>query len=797
GALASTSATMLWDTDENSNSKLHYGPEETMEFTEEVGEMVQTHSVSINGLVDGWHYYYKVESCDERGNCAESSVDDFVAGSDYEPPFITTNIPEYYNEIGLDFDVETEAFADVKVYVSDILSRSSNAGDDGEVHFDNIMLKSILPVNVVKVEAIDAAENSAFEEYNVYLDFEAPELVIQTNVSEVIKQGSFSVQGYVNEQSTVSFYIEQEPFSFNAPGKVEGLYLEPIDIGFIEFSWNRSDSNDFDEYLVYREDVGLIGIAPTELFTDTNIVAGQTYNYWVSALDYDCLEGEYSDKLIVKALEAVESAEVEEEIEPVVPECRQKKPILQIETSGSFNEQLSLREGNNKLIIVAEDIYGNSVNVSYDSLYDSLPPTFNSINLDQISPSYNQQITISGNLSEPCTLVVSVNGKNVSSGQTDESGLFSIDVKLDKENPVPDGSGDVGWYNEVKIIATDRGGNIIEDGDTIDFMMCGSSNPLFGIIPKSLSPTELTPRLLYEGMGQITFELELQWLGYGDEPVVSNSAVNKLYLSMEQEKHYDSDILNIMNIPTSRNPGEQSIAVILDIGKIDPTTTDKNWSIYDIEKNISKRHSGYCFTHADLMSGGLDGIEGPGCIRVPLDIEIKYPTEDYERNPIVGIQKECLFVDVLIQPAVDIGDSIPRGMLEGMIKMLDPMIETIDKILKPIRQVSTWLMYGCLGMRVVHLGTKAAEWFSCKALLVDSLMEELDLDGISSCSDCEIESDGSVTCEKSECSSCVSARLNTLSVEKAMHLICDRVTCNSIPSFSTYAQNQEDYSFTA
>ncbi|MCK5107959.1 MAG: hypothetical protein KAQ83_04495, partial [Nanoarchaeota archaeon] len=414
--LSETGATIAWDTDENSNSKIYYSPDETLGEEESKSDLVKEHGISINGLVDGWHYYYKVESCDARGNCMESSVDDFVAGSDYEPPFIEANVPEYYNEVGLDFDVETEAYADVKVYVNDLISRSSNAGENGEVHFDNIILKSILPVNLVKVEAVDAAGNSASQEFNVYLDFEAPELVIQTNVSEVIKQGSFSIQGYVTEQSTVSFYVEQEPFSFSSPGKVNGLFLEKVEDGFIEFSWNKSTANDLDEYLIYREDVGLIGIAGTELFIDTNVIAGETYTYWVSALDYDCLEGEYSSELIVKTLEeqgfpkefeGIGNAPVED-LEQVVPECRQKIPILQIETSGSFNEQLSLREGNNKLIIVAEDIYGNSVNVSYDSLYDSQPPVFNSINLGAISPSYNQQVRVSGNLSEPCLLEVYV-----------------------------------------------------------------------------------------------------------------------------------------------------------------------------------------------------------------------------------------------------------------------------------------------------------------------------------------------------------------------------------------------------
>jgi subtilisin family serine protease len=78
--ITNSSALILWDTDEPSNSKVYYGT--TPSFVpggsySSPSKYVMSHSIQINGQ-PGTFYYYKVSSCDVAGNCAESLTYNFT-----------------------------------------------------------------------------------------------------------------------------------------------------------------------------------------------------------------------------------------------------------------------------------------------------------------------------------------------------------------------------------------------------------------------------------------------------------------------------------------------------------------------------------------------------------------------------------------------------------------------------------------------------------------------------------------------------------------------------------------------
>jgi len=69
-----TTATITWSTNENSNSKVYYGTTSSLGSERNDASMTSSHSIGLTGLNSNTTYYYKVNSCDASGNCANSST---------------------------------------------------------------------------------------------------------------------------------------------------------------------------------------------------------------------------------------------------------------------------------------------------------------------------------------------------------------------------------------------------------------------------------------------------------------------------------------------------------------------------------------------------------------------------------------------------------------------------------------------------------------------------------------------------------------------------------------------------
>ncbi len=69
-----TSATISWDTNEDSTSEVYYGTSDDYGSSETGGALTSNHEIVISGLSSGTTYHYQVKSEDEAGNLA-SSID--------------------------------------------------------------------------------------------------------------------------------------------------------------------------------------------------------------------------------------------------------------------------------------------------------------------------------------------------------------------------------------------------------------------------------------------------------------------------------------------------------------------------------------------------------------------------------------------------------------------------------------------------------------------------------------------------------------------------------------------------
>jgi len=86
----SGSCVITWTTNEASTSRVRFGLTDAlgMELTD--ADLVTGHSVTLTGLAPSTKYYYRVESCDARGNCSSSEILSFnTKAADTTPPTIT------------------------------------------------------------------------------------------------------------------------------------------------------------------------------------------------------------------------------------------------------------------------------------------------------------------------------------------------------------------------------------------------------------------------------------------------------------------------------------------------------------------------------------------------------------------------------------------------------------------------------------------------------------------------------------------------------------------------------------
>lgn len=98
---ASTSVVITWDTDEDSETGIAYGPYELYGDTFSSTTLTQSHSVTLHDLVPCSKYYYQVTATDESNNVATSTSDTFITtGCSAEAGILQTNLENIDNSSG-------------------------------------------------------------------------------------------------------------------------------------------------------------------------------------------------------------------------------------------------------------------------------------------------------------------------------------------------------------------------------------------------------------------------------------------------------------------------------------------------------------------------------------------------------------------------------------------------------------------------------------------------------------------------------------------------------------------------
>lgn len=90
--ITASSATIVWDTDDNSNSTVDYGTTLSLGNISSDSSLTTSHSVALNNLNPNTIYYYNVTSCNSGGYCSTSGSYNFTTLFDIIPPAPITNL---------------------------------------------------------------------------------------------------------------------------------------------------------------------------------------------------------------------------------------------------------------------------------------------------------------------------------------------------------------------------------------------------------------------------------------------------------------------------------------------------------------------------------------------------------------------------------------------------------------------------------------------------------------------------------------------------------------------------------
>ncbi len=843
--LQDTSASLSWQTDEASSSRVNYGT--SQDFQPENSILILKrlikHNATLNNLTNNTKYFYSITACDSNLNCANSTIKEFTTGEDTSPVFVNFSLPKYWNQAGIEIPGNTKSFSTVKLYSNGLLNRFVKTDIRGIFNFKNVKLKP--GVNTITLEAKDKLGNQINKTLNTTVDLISPDISLVIPAKS--KENRMILSGTVSKKARIQFFVDSSSDNI-PPGQVKAIKNGTITDSSTTIKWGSVSDPDIRGYIIYRSDLGPIAFvsesATQSTTQSTNQLTNQlttqsinqyddaqfepstNYIYQVSAIDRHCNLGPRSPELRLKTHANATKGKSSAAVKIELPDCFTAQK--EFESEGSFTVELALQEGNNNVKVIATDAAGNTDKVEGAIWVDTKAPTILENNLVKITPTYTLDINVVGKVDEQALVNIYLNDeeKPSFSGKTDDQGNFNIPVMLDRKidssfditrNRPFTNTGTPGtapgavsassgidlssvFTTNIKIIAVDNTGLSSNPvSSPVEFKICGQGGDWI-IQPTEIFPKELVPRFIIDGVAQVGFTLNLSWAGAGQEQrIKSIRSLVRQDLSPQEREKWDVDWVQISQ-PT--NPDFKRLkATYVQLQVRQPNTANPgNKTLLQREQELAEHNKKNCKL-------------GVGCVRVPLIIEIDYdqpnayylpqilpnPSDVSSSNSAVSgpnsitpvsrsyTQKQCLDLEVVIQPRIP-PKFLPKGMLEAMVKLLDGVIGGIDGILKILEPATKFVLVGCLLSWVVLFFKKATEFTSCSGSALGGGTD------FAQCScpkgECKKVKNNQVTSEKDDnCQVCYDAKKSTLEWQINSQWLCDRVFCPAVPSINKYARD--------
>jgi hypothetical protein len=497
--------------------------------------------------------------------------------------------------------------------------------------------------------------------------------------------------------------------------------------------------------------------------------------------------------------------------------------------AGTFSITVPLDEGNNKVLIVFTDTFGQKFEFYREIFVDSEAPRILEHNLAELSPAYSSIVKIKGRVSKPnidvriyvnpkalkfqCSRGIDLDGdgqpnnatncedtdefvtvrsdaqgfferevslfgvtgaffsnlgvQNIPNIQTTASGNFS-NTLLDNQQGFGAAFSTVGEH-KVRIVAIDRVGQSDEAEGIIIQAACGRGSGEWVMTIGEMHPAAIQPDHVFNGIAQISFSARLDFTG----PVGKESVeVVQATVRPQVRSAYDQAELSPQELLSS-----SSCRVYPPTGIYDEIYVVCNLNSWPPERFRN-------------MTRAYEMLEEYRSLDFPLQLEFSYSYTDRSGQVQQNFHKECLDVSVLVDRRLS-PDKIPRALLNSSVTLLDDSIKSIDAMLGPLNTIKMYTTFACFGSTALNFFQAIGEAGSCIGVKQYEKQIEGFMRGLP-------ESDSQLVgtyCNqygdnKNACMQCASAIQSRISSEKLNQLVCDRIFCPAIPSRAEYIRQQ-------
>jgi len=785
-----TTTLISWLTNQNATSYVEYGTTPAMGITVNKTIFEPSHALQIP-TISGTGYYYRITSCDIGGLCKNTAPESFIAGK----LIITADIPRYPRSQQIDIPGRTRAGVTVGLTVNgqDVRKLTTNKPD---FIFRAVNIRA---VNNTITLTSTVGNETAQQTYLADVDNTPPLLTV--TVPKLTTSSTIVANITVSEQVnvTVSTHVESIP-----PDAPLGLLVQE-QTQSVNLSWQNVTNAT--EYAIYRNGTR-IATTITNAYVDYSPSPGNVYEYRVSAVNGACLESPLSDAALARMPFGTARPDT---VTATRLTCDQQVAPT-ILPAGKNTLSIPLRLGQNIVTITAIDKAGFTSKDEEKITYDNGPPQFLQTNLQQLSPTFEPSVSIKGKLSEEGSITVFINGKAVKTKTTDPDGTFSIPVQLERtiivngtRQPKIALESGTAFQNNIHLEAVDTVGLAAPPVEgQINYALCGEGTKVEVQLSTPM-PDMLNPRLLLEGIQEIGLSFNYTYRGGYNASIDKNSVkIIKLELSPEFRKDYDNGLVQVASKPLIRSvrgakaTGDGYIQI-----KFNPL--DDPWNLAE-NKNYTRPQNATTLAKEQRISYHRKGdclVPGAGCIKLFLELEIPF-TETVQKIPSLSnlpgssstsaetakpefqYQRTCINLEVPLDVPIP-PKYLPKAFLKTTINLLTDVIDGIDKVLKPLQTIGTYLFYTCVAGMALSFIPIALEKYNCEWTAYSSALGgdgkfNPDVATVGKCKE-EYASDNTA---QSNCETCQNWKQYSKTIDRYYRQVCDRIMCQSAPSLQTY-----------
>lgn len=697
----------------------------------------------------------------------------------------------------------TEPDADIVVLVNGKTERAFKT-ETGDFRVKNLAVPP--GTNQVLVRANDGTETADVSQ-EVIVDTTPPKVSVTIPISP--SAVPIQVNGTTDEAITVSILttIPDETL----PDPVSGLAATKED-NRVQLRWTASASADVKGYTVRRNGKLIATVAQPE-FLDEQASAGRTYTYTIQPVDNACNIG---GEATIQATTTGNFVEERSATNLAQLDCEPQQREL---PAGPFSIPVDVvADQPTRVIITTSDSAGNTQRFQEVVLADIAPPTFLETNLQSISPSYSPVVNARGRVSEKASVTVFVNGDAQDTVVTDDDGSFVVKVKLERKTKIGSSGNNTagqsvnvefrsGFVNEVKLVATDKSGQIGTAQQTVEFLRCGTTGP-FRMNFQEPFPAALTPHFLQEQIQQVGIPFNVTYRGtreivFGERDI----ALTPIQLAGDALEDYDNDFVSTEAIVRKRGKEAIGFAQIKfdSVPDLVPEEVKEKGNVteFDKEKALAEHRKGQC------------KVPGFGCMKLLLELSVQAREVSKVRrtpgavktteSPIQVdnvLQKSCIQLEVLIDQPIP-RDKIPKGFLKTVVEVFQRITDAIDVVLDPVRTIGTYTLYGCGVSIIFKFVQKVKTRFACEfsaglsqvtGVLAAGSTWESSVARAGMCDYAFPESAGDPEIDKAR-DSCKACQSTVAAAKKfnddVYKPVCDRVSCPAAPTTQFYIKDAE------